>query len=166
MENKKIFRIGILLIAIIVIIVLIVVIANWIKNSPIRLVENYLSAAEQGDVDKQEKMIDFAGMYAWEECDEDVDDFYDIYKDVSDNDVEEKLNDWGYENKEDYIKSIIYGDDNISYNISGDPDMEKIGKNMYEVEAKIEIDDDGYEFDETWRFTIYKNKIINMEDID
>ena len=37
---------------------------------------------------------------------------------------------------------------------------------MYEVEAKIEIDDDGYEFDETWRFTIYKNKIINMEDID
>lgn len=166
MDKKKLLKIGIVLIAIIVVVVLIVVIVNWNKNAPVRLVEKYISAAEEGDLDKQEDMFDFDGWYAWEECDEDVDDFYDLYKDVSDNDVEEKINDWGYEDKEDYIKSIIYGDDNVSYKISGDPDVEKIGKNMYEVEAKIEVDDDGYEFKETWKFTIYKNKIINMEDVD
>ena len=166
MEKKKIFKIGILLIAIIVIILLIVFLVNWIKNSPIRLVENYVSASEEGNLDKQKDMFDFDGWYAWVECDENVDEFYDLYKDVNNNDIEEKINDWGYYNKEHYIESIMYGDDNVSYKISRDPDMKKIGKNMYQVEAKIEIDDNGYDFDETWRFTIYKNKIIYMEDLD
>lgn len=60
----------------------------------------------------------------------------------------------------------MYGDDNVSYKISKEPTINKLGKNLYEVKAKIKVDDDGYEFTETWKFTIYNNKIIYMTDID
>lgn len=166
MNKKIILKVAVIAIIILAVVALIIFGINWRKNAPVRLVEKYLTETENGNIDKMKKMFDFKGWYAWIDSDEDFDEFKKIYDDVSDKDIDGKLDNWGYGSKEDYLKSIMYGDNNVSYKISNEPSIKKLGKKLYEVKTKIKVDDDGYKFTETWKFIIYKDKIIYMTDLD
>ncbi len=172
MKNKKVVKIIIIVAIVAVVIALVIFGFFWIKNAPKRLVKNFISEMEGGDINKIEKMFDFKGWYAWDECDYDADSFKETYDDATDEDVEERLQEYFASSddvdtlKERYLKDTMYGDDNVEYTVSKNPTIKKLGKNLYSVKTQIKIDDDGYDFKETWCFIIYKNKIIYATDED
>lgn len=164
MEKKKILKIGFLVLAIILVIVMIVFLVKWVKKSPIRVVEKFIEASEDEDIEKLEKLFDFKGFVAWNECDEKVSKFKDEYKKTEDDDIDDLLEEWGYDDRSDYLESMLYGGADLE--IKGEPTSNKKDNGIYKVKAKIKVDDDGYKFTETWEFIIYKNKVIYCTDVD
>ena len=91
------------------------------------------------------KLVDMAGSAVYTEMvfnDDDLEDFYEEYKDYvkSDEwkDAEEELDDF----MEDAIDEIEEPDDDEKIKIKKFKDVKKEGKNLWKIKVEVEIDDD------------------------
>lgn len=165
MDKKKLIKVGIIVVIIIIVIALTVVTVSWIQKEPIRVVKKFITAVENDNYSKLEKAIDLNGWYAWHKSKKDIDEFFEEYKNVSEDDIDELIEEYGYSDRESVIESFLYDGDNVTYKIINEPTIKKIGKDLYKVRAKLKINDDGYKFNEKWEFIIYRNKIVECYDI-
>ncbi len=163
----------------IAIIVVIIILVAVLGGGPKKAVKGFISGMNNKKVSKVVKNIDFAGMSAWgysyDEDDfskEDYDQFIEDYKDIDKdriNDEEEYIKD----SMEDLLDSMT--DDYKSYKIKVEKfkDVEKLGKDLYAVDAKVSVEakpkdkDETSEIDESEviTFVVYKNKLISLGDI-
>lgn len=164
--NKKTIIIVLIIVAVIVGLVFFI---KWQKEKPIRIVKEFINAAQKEDIKTLEKLFDTKGFFAWEECDEDIDDFKEEYEKIDDNELKDMVKDYtGHDNIKEVCSSLVSEIDYINYtsdesveiSISGEPKMEKIAPNMYEITVKLKAE--GYST-EKMKFIVYKNKIIHDE---
>lgn len=154
------------------VILVIVILALTLGGGPKRAVKKFVKAFNNGNASKLVDCIDFAGVEAWkytymDDFDkDDYKDFKDDYKDVDKDDIKDtkkeakdEFKDGFEEIKEDY-KSYKMKIEKIK-------DVEKLGKDLYKVKAKISLeakpkdkDDDEIDESETMTFIVYKGKVI------
>lgn len=157
------------------VIVVIIILAAALGGGPKKAVKNFVSGMNSKNASKIVKNIDFAGMSAWgyyyDEDDfskDDYKEFIEDYKDVDKDEVKDATKDLkdtikdSFDDMKDEYKSF-------KIKIEKFKDVEKIGKDLYVVEAKISMeakpkDKDEDEIDETTTatFIVYKNKIISF----
>ncbi len=166
---------GIALAVIVVIIILVVLLGG----GPKKAVKKFVSGMNKRNVSKIVKNIDFAGMSAWEFnydeddfSDDDYDNFIEDYKDIDKDEIKEESK---------YIEDMMEDsfddmkDDYKSYKIKIEKfkDVEKLGKDLYAVDAKISVlakpkdkdETDEIDESETATFIVYKNKLISFGEI-
>ena len=163
-SNTKLVAIIAAVIAIIA--VLGIVISN-VTGSPEKAIKGYLSALSNGDAKKLEKNMDIKGVLAYSDSYSywsgiDADKFLKAYDKVEKDDIKDAK-----ENLEELINLIR--EDKKDYNvklleIKNQEEVKGID-NMYKVEIKARIkykDSDGDKQDktDTFKFIIYKNKVI------
>ena len=152
-----------LIIAIVVAIVAIIVVYNvfFNTNGKIKSVINtYGKAIGNGKYEKALKQIDAAGMYTFQGLDEDeYEDFWSEYKDYKKSDEwEEKEENWkelldeAKDAEDDFDKEDAY-----KFNVKKITKCKKIGKNLYEVKAKVETVIDDEEDTDTEMFYVMKD---------
>lgn len=156
-------------VAVILVIVLLVAIFG---GGPKKAVKKFVKAFNNGNASKLVDSIDFAGMEAWDYDymkDFDKDDYKDFkedYKDVDKDDLKDAKKD-----AKDGLKETFddMKDDYKSYKMKIEKikDVEKLGKDLYKVKAKISLeakpkdkDDDEIDESETMTFIVYKGKVI------
>lgn len=141
---------------------------NWQTKRPIRIVKNFITAAQENDTKTLEELFDTKGFFAWMECDEELDDFKEEYKKINDNELKDMVKDYtGHDNMvcSSLVREIDFmnyvSDESAEISILGKPKMEKIAPSMYEVTVNLKAD--GYTEEYKMKFIVYKNKIINDE---
>lgn len=164
--NKKFIIIVLIIVAVIVGLIFFI---NWQSKKPIRIAKEFINASIENNTETLDKLFDAKGFAAWFECDEDPDEFKEKYDSIDDDKVEKIVKDY-FGNKEAYTilwDQIDYtnyvSDGTAEFSIVGEPEMEKIAPNMYEVKAKLKIKEDGETYTEKLEFIVYKNKIISVE---
>lgn len=150
------------LIAIIAIIIIVaIVVLNIIIVSPKEVVKKFVSSLNDIDAEKAFSYFDWAGAAVFYELDEDdLEDFWEEYKDFQDSDDYEEY----MEDIEEYLASDDYDDINdelenydISIDVKEIKDVEKVGKHLYSIKVKLEIEEDGDEEVETVTFYVMKS---------
>jgi len=137
-------------------------------------VKDYCKAFSKFNAKKVVKTIDPIGSEVWEDYDaedfdkDDYDDFIEDYKDAKkDMDVDEVKE----EKTESLEEMFEYMDDEykkFSLKVKKFEDVEKLGKDLYKVDAKIEMkaeteDGDENKSTKTFSFIVYKDKLIYSE---
>lgn len=157
------------------VIVVIIILASVLGGGPKKAVKNFVSGMNSKNASKTVKSMDFAGMSAWgyyyDEDDfskDDYKEFIEDYKDVDKDDVKEASK-YMKDNMKDSFEE--WKDEYKSFKIKIEKfkDVEKIGKDLYVVEAKISTeakpkdkDEDEIDKTATATFIVYKNKIISF----
>ena len=153
--------------AVIAIIAVLGVIISNVTGSPEKAIKGYLSALSSGNAKNLEKNLDIKGILAYSDSYSywsgiDADKFLKAYDKVEKDDVKkakenlEELIDQIREDKKDYSVKLL--------EVKNQEDVKGID-NMYKVEIKARIkykDSDGDKQDktDTFKFIIYKNKVI------
>lgn len=162
LKNKKILF-PIIIISIIVIIVISVVVTSNSKPSinPEVVIKNFSKALESKDINKMSSFIDFKGATAWGELgfdeenfsNSDYEDFIEEYDKVTvSNSIEVK------NNIKEYYENLFNEGDSVSvWNITK---ANKIGKDLYSVEAYFSIGGQGWGGQGNQNFIVYKGKIV------
>ncbi len=146
-QHKKI------LLGLVVVILAIVLIGSLFGGGKKGVIKDFVKAGNAGNAKKLFKTVDMAGMsvfmqMSWE--DEDLEDFYDEYKDYikSDEwkDAEEEMDEY----LEDLEDEMEEPDDEDKIKIKEFGDVEKEGKNLWKIETTLvskEDDDDELDVD-------------------
>ena len=139
-----------LIIAVVAALVAICLIYNVFFNTKGKaksVINTFFKSLGSGKYEKALKQIDPAGMYAFQGLDKDeYEDFWNEYKELKKSDEwEEKEEDWKevLENAKD-AEEDFDKDDAVKVSVKKITKFKKVGKNLYEVKAKIEskVDDD------------------------
>ncbi len=158
------------------VIVVIIILVALLGGGPKKAVKGFISGMNKQNASKILKNIDFAGMSAWgysyDEDDfskDDYDNFIEDYKEIDKDEIKEEK-EYIEENMEDSFDDMK--DEYKSYKIKIEKfkDVEKLGKDLYAVDAKISVEakpkdkDETDEIDEsdTVTFIVYKNKLISF----
>lgn len=158
------------------VIVVIIILALVLGGGPKKAVKGFVSGFNSKNASKVLKNIDFAGMTAWgyyyDEDDfstEDYDSFIEDYKDIDKDEIKDETK-YMKNSMEDSFDDI--DDEYKSYKIKIEKfkDVEKLGKDLYAVDAKISVEakpkdkDETDEIDESEvvTFIVYKNKLISF----
>lgn len=107
------------------------------KPSPEKVMEAYVNAMAEGNVDEMMKVTDLKGAYAWEKCDQDPSKFAEEYKNAANIDMssfEGELKS-SLESSLGMIKS--FGGVEITINNIEQP--EKLADNLYGVKANVKM---------------------------
>lgn len=162
-------------IALAVIVVLIILI-SVLGGGPKKAVKKYIRGMNSQNAKKVVKSIDYVGTAAWgwsyDEDDfskDDYEQFIEEYEEYADEieDMEEELDDM-IDSMDDSFDDI--SDEYKSYKIKVEEfkKVEKLGKDLYAVDAKISVkakpddkDEDEIDESEIMTFIVYKNKIIS-----
>lgn len=159
---------------VVAVLVLAIILINVFTTGPKKAVKSYIKAMNKSDADKYVDTIDYAGEFAWnysinkiDKFDEDdYDEFIKAYKEVDKDEAKEAMK-TRKEYMEDFFDDI--DDDYKSYKIKivKFKGVEKLGKDLYLVKAKIskkatpeDKDDDEIDTSSIAKFIVYKNKII------
>ncbi|MBR2290073.1 MAG: hypothetical protein IJ867_05695 [Clostridia bacterium] len=161
-----------LIIGIVVALIAICIIFNVFFNTKGKAkstIKNYLNNYGKGKYVKAMKQIDPAGRYVFRQLDEDeYEDFWTEYKEFKKSDEwddvkeewEERIEDMKDE-EEDFDK-----DDKTTFKIKKITKFKKVGKNLYQVKAKIKAKQDGEEDEDTLTFYVMKKglgtKLVNV----
>ncbi len=164
MNNKKLKKIVTIIFVLVILLGVIVGIVNWVKKTPERVVKKFVKAANNGDEDKIIDLIDVKGRYAFEECDRDDDEFKDEYKTVTDEEVEEYLEEDLDGIEYNWLDDFTSFEDYDSIEIKKIKKVKKLDGNIYKVRAKVEFEEDDYDFSPYYDFYIFKNKIIYIDE--
>ena len=174
-DYKKYLPIAAIVLAVIVVIILAV---SLLGGGPKKAVKKYISGMSTGNAKKIFDSVDPIGSAVWyyDEDDFDEDDyeeFIEEYEEYADEyadeleEYEEEMKDMIDEMEDDYDDFI---NDYKSYKVKVEEfkKVEKIGKNLYVVKAKISTqakpkdkEDDEIDESEVMTFVVYKNKIIS-----
>lgn len=158
-------------------VIVVIIIAVSLIGGPKKAVKKYISGMNSQNAKKVVKSIDVIGTAAWgyyyDEDDfeeEDYEEFiesYEEYTEEMEEELEEKMDDM-IDSMEDSFDDI--SDEYKSYKIKIEEfkKVEKLGKDLYAVKAKIatqakpkDKDDDEIDESETMTFIVYKNKLIS-----
>lgn len=162
----------VVIVAAVALIALILIVVLSFSSGPKSAVKDFTSAFSKLNAKKLVNSMDLVGASVWSYYDgddfskDDYNDFIDDYKEEKkDIDLSEEKEEWiedleeGFEEVEDEVK-------NFKIKIEKFKDVEKLGKNLYAVEARINLiakakdsDDDLDEVKDVV-FIVYKNKII------
>ena len=173
-KNGNTKKIIIAVVAIVVVILAIVGIVNAVKPSPEKAVKSFLKNLDSKKIEKAIDQMDFVGMAAFDECEDDYEDFKDNYNDFKDEYEDDK------EETEEYIDEMVEElqdtiDDLDEFNVEIKEVKKarkvKDAKNLYKVRAKIKTivksDDDTERDNSTIDFYVYKvsgkYKIVGMD---
>lgn len=162
---------------VVAVLVLAIILINVFTTGPKKAVKSYIKAMDKGNVDKYISSIDFVGKEAWNYSiykinkfdEDDYDEFIEAYDDVDKDEAKEAM-----KTKKEYMEDSFddMDDDYKSYKIKivKFKGVEKLGKDLYLVKAKISIkatpddkDDDEIDTSSIAKFIVYKNKIIYSE---
>ena len=173
-DYKKYLPIAAIVLAVIVVIIVAV---SLLGGGPKKAVKKYISGMNSQNAKKVVKSMDYIGTAAWgwsyDEDDFSEDDYeqfvedYEEYKEDYAEDMDEEL-DSMIDTIDDSFDDI--DDEYKSYKIKIEEfkKVEKLGKNLYAVDAKISLtakpkdkDDDEIDEAEIMTFIVYKNKIIS-----
>lgn len=158
------------------VVAIIIILALVLGGGPKKAVKGFISGMNSKNASKILKNIDFAGVSAWgysydedDFTEEDYNSFIKDYKDVDKDKIKDKTK---------YMKDSIedsfddMDDEYKSYKIKVEKfkDVEKLGKDLYAVDAKISVEakpkdkDETDEIDESEvvTFILYKNKLISF----
>ncbi len=129
------------IIAVIIVIAAVVGIVLLTNNkggqSPEKVVETYVQAMQDGNVDKIMEMTDIKGAYAWEQCGRDASKFQEEYNKISDSDAQ---------TYKDTLKSGLdaaigmlkaFGGVQMSINNMEKP--EELAKDLYKIKANAKM---------------------------
>jgi len=161
------------IVAVVAVIALIMVIVLSLSGGPKSAVKDFTKAFSKMNAKKVVNSMDLIGADVWYVYDEEdfsKDDYKDFIKDYKEEKEDADLS----EEKEDAIEELeeIFDemkDEVKSFKIKVEEfkDVEKLGKDLYVVEAKINVtgkakdkDEDDIDETETMTFIIYKNKVI------
>lgn len=165
------------------VIVVIIILAATLGGGPKKAVKNFVSGMNSRNASKILNSVDFVGMSVWEysydEDDfskDDYKEFLEEYKDaVKDMDKEDLKDAEEYmeETMQDSFDEIKDEYKSYKFKIEKFKDVEKLGKDLYAVDAKVSVKakpkdkDVTDEIDEsdTVTFVIYKNKLISFGEI-
>ena len=172
-DFKKYLPIAAIVLAVIVVIILAV---SLLGGGPKKAVKKYISGMNSRNAKKVVSSMDPVGTAAWgwnytvkDFDEEDYEDFIDDYEEYADEieDYEEEIDDMIYEMEEEFDD---VDDEYKSYKMKIEEfkKVEKLGKNLYAVKAKISLkakpqdkEEDEIDESETMTFVVYKNKIIS-----
>lgn len=161
------------------VIILIIVLVTVLGGGPKKAVKNFVNGMNSKNAKKVIKSIDYIGMAAWgwqyDEDDfgeEDYNDFIDDYKEYSDK-YEDKLEDGiddMIDNFEDTFDDLEDEYKSYKMKIEKFKDVEKLGKDLYAVNAKVSIEakpkdkeeTDEIDESEVVTFIVYKNKLVSF----
>jgi len=159
-EGKKGSKKG-LIIGVVVAVIAILIVADLVVRSPKETVKKYVSYLNSAHSKKAFDLMDMAGTYVYGTLDEDeLDDFYDEYKDFVDGDewddykdqIDEMYDDEFYEDMDDEIK-----DSDTKVKVKKIEKVKKVSKNLYSVKTKIQTkDEDGDKSTDTVKFYVMK----------
>lgn len=156
------------------IIVVIIILVAALGGGPKKAVKNFVSGMNKQNVSKVVKSMDLVGSNVWsykynsdDFSDDDYDEFIENYKDVDKDEIKEDTKDMESELEDDFDE---IDDTYKSYKIKIDKfkEVEKLGKDLYAVDAKISVEATPKDKDETDEideasvvtFIVYKNKVI------
>lgn len=158
-------------VALIVVIVLICVFAG---GGPKSAVKKFVKGMSTANISKIEKSVDFVGIEVWgyndpdDFSESDYDDFVSDYEDAKDEIDEDEIKD-NLDSLEEMLKDQKDEYKKYEMKVEEFKDVEKLGKDLYVVKAKISIkaepeDEDLDEVDQSsvMPFVVYKDKIISM----
>lgn len=145
-----------------------------VSSSPEAAVEDIIKAIDQKKAKKILDAIDIYGMTVLEDMDEDeYEDFYDEYKDFLKSDEYDDMQDeWDEAEEEalDGLQDWLDGIEDLKVKVKKITKNEEIGKNIYEVKAKIEATQDDDTETDTMTFYVMKDgssyKVIGGDLID
>lgn len=162
------------------VIVVIIILAAALGGGPKKAVKNFISGMNSRNASKIVKNIDVAGISAWgyyyDEDDfskDDYKEFVEKYKETVKEMEKEDLKE-AKENMEENMKDSFdkIKDEYKSYKfkIEKFKDVEKLGKDLYAVDAKVSVTakpkdkdvTDEVDESETVTFVVYKNKLISF----
>ena len=176
-DFKKYLPIAAIVLAVIVVIILAV---SLLGGGPKKAVKKYISGMNSKNAKKVVSSIDSIGSAAWgyqfDEDDFDEDDYeefiesYEEYKEEAEDNKDEFEDE--IDDMIDYMDDMLddMDDDYKSFKIKIEEfkKVEKLGKDLYAVKAKIatqakpkDKDDDEIDESETMTFIVYKNKLIS-----
>lgn len=162
------------------VIILIIVLVAVLGGGPKKTVKNFISGMNGKNAKKVVKNVDYIGMYAWGWYYYDEDDFeeedydkfiedYEKYADKYADELEDEIDDM-IDSFEDDFDDME--DDYKSYKMKIEKfkDVEKLGKDLYAVDAKISIkakpkdkeETDEIDESEIVTFIVYKNKLVSL----
>lgn len=165
------------------IIVVIIILVAALGGGPKKAVKNFISGMNSRNASKILNSVDFVGMSVWEysydEDDfskDDYKEFLEEYKDaVKDMDKEDLKDAEEYmeETMQDSFDEIKDEYKSYKFKIEKFKDVEKLGKDLYAVDAKVSVtanpkdkdETDEIDKSETVTFVIYKNKLISFGEI-
>ena len=144
-QHKKV------LLGIIVVILLVVLLGSVFGGGKKGVIKDFVKAGNSGNAKKLFKTVDMAGMSVFMEMswnDEDLEDFYDEYKDYIKSDewknAEEEMDEYLEELEDEMEKP----DDDEKIKIKKFGDVEKEGKNLWKIETTlVSKEDDDEELD-------------------
>lgn len=151
---------GVVVIAAVVVVVFLLM--NNGGQSPEKVVETYVQAMQEGNVDKLMNITDLKGAYAWYKCGKKAEKFEETYNKISDNDIKsyEKTFKSGLNTAFGMLKS--FGGVQISINNMGKP--EEISKGLYKIKAnikmKVSVLGTEQEQDQDLSLAVYNGKFI------
>ena len=141
--NQNWFKshIAVCAISVIVVIAAVVGIILLVNNkggqSPEKVMETYVSAMQEGNVDKIMGITDIKGVYAWAKCNRDASKFEEEYKNTSDEEVKsyESTAKSGLEAAIGMLKTF----GNIEMTINNMDKPEELAKNLYKIKANVNM---------------------------
>lgn len=163
---------------VIAVIVLLFILISIIGGGQIKLLKKLSKGVSKQDVDTILDMIDFTGLQAWyaddiydtnDFDDGDYDDFIEAYKDVKKSDSKELKSE-----VRDALKEVLeMADDeykSVKVKIKKVNSAKKLGKDLYAINAKIEItakakdkNIDDIQISATAKIVIYQDKFIGID---
>lgn len=165
------------------VIVVIIILAAALGGGPKKAVKNFISGMNSRNASKIVKNIDIAGMSTWgysynvnkfskEDYKEFVEEYKDAVKEMEKEDLKE-AEEYMEETMKDSFDEIKDEYKSYKFKIEKFKDVEKLGKDLYAVDAKVSVKakpkdkDVTDEIDEsdTVTFVIYKNKLISFGEI-
>lgn len=149
-----------LIIGVIVVLLVVFLGSNIFLDSPKKSVKKFYSAMNSGKSKKMLKEVDWAGVYTFAQLDEDeYEDFWDEYKEYTDSDEWEEVKEELDDNLDDLYEELddSMEDSEAKYKVKKITKVEKVGKNLYKVKAKIEMKEDDDKETETITHYVMKD---------
>ena len=124
-------------VAIVAVVVAIVLLTGKGGQSPEKVMETYIEAMKEGNVDKIMNITDLKGVYAWSKCGRDASKFEETYNSISDDDVKnyESTARSGLDAAIGMLKS--FGSLEMSINNMDKP--VELAKNLYKIKANVKM---------------------------
>lgn len=133
--NAKVCIIGV--VAVLAIVAVVVVLMMNQKDSPEKVIESYISAMQNGDVDAMMEIMDLKGAVAWESCGKDPEKFMEEYNKISDDDV--KAYESEFRSTMESSMQMLQNFGGLELSINKIETPEKLANDLYAVTANVKM---------------------------
>lgn len=163
-------------------VIIVIIIISSLMGGPKKAVKKYVSALSSGNIKKMYKSMDNIGSASWSYYNDikdfDKDDYEEFVEKYEENkeEMEEMLEEYEdmleeqLDSAEEYYEEFMDDYKTVKVKVEEFKEVEKLGKGLYLVKAKISTyakpkdkDEDEIDESEVMEFIVYKNKIIDSE---